>query len=126
MTITLKSPATKQDIELRGNRDVLINVPITNTDGTPYLFLADKVVNWYMGSDKKNPIITRTSSASGPTAIQVVAVESRVVIPVLAVDTRGRPRGRFYHEVELVDTSGRKVTVTEGVVTLLVTFDDTA
>jgi hypothetical protein len=124
----LKAPATRQDVEVRIGRDCFINVPIKNTDGSPYLFLADKTVVWRFGLHKSTPLLTRRSDdAQNP--VLILADESRVLVPIRAADTTvptrmipSSPSMVYFHEVEVLDTAGKGVNVTEGKLILIEAF----
>lgn len=122
--MALSGPATRQDFELRGNRDYLLRVPVVGVDGLPYVFGGGDVVNWYFGENRGSPRQTRSTSSNPPITI----VGSEVRVPILAADTRGlpptTPSRRYWHELEIIDSSGNKSTTTEGEVTLISTFDD--
>lgn len=114
----VKGPATKQDVEVRVGRDLLLNINLTDGQtGQPYAQLSGKTAVWSFGVKKDAPLLTRRSD-DATNAIQIVADEFRVVVPVRAADTLGRapssPSVVYWHECMLIDEDGRKVNTTEG------------
>jgi hypothetical protein len=120
---TLKGPAVHQDREVRIGRDLLLNINIVDAEtGRPYTELADKTIVWSYGIRKNTPLLTRRST-DGANAVQIMADESRVVIPILAADTIGKQPSSasltYWHECMVQDPAGKKVNITEGKLILI-------
>jgi hypothetical protein len=113
----VKGPATKQDVEVRIGRDVVLNVNLKDETGAPYAALSGKTAVWSFGVKKATPLLTRRSTDVS-NAIQLVPDEFRVTVPIRAADTLGKtpssPSLSYWHELMLIDEGGNKVNTTEG------------
>lgn len=125
MVAVVDGPAEKQDWKLYAGRDYRLRFPVTNPDGTPFVFEPNTKFFWWFGTDKANPKVEKTSDADDI----VLENSNQVVVTIKNIDTKTiQPTSsvRIYnHELEMIDPDGNKSTLAVGTVQVFSTFGNT-
>jgi hypothetical protein len=108
-------PATNQNLTVYAGNDVTINIPVLDDSGNK-VDLSGATVRWWMG---KSVTATGTSIflekiSPATITIDIATDVDTAVIALHRADTKTIKPGTYYHECEVVDSSGNVTTVTTG------------
>jgi hypothetical protein len=76
--------AARQDFDLYAGRDVTLLFPAVDEAGAAFVFENNTLVSWWLGLDKANPLVSKSSNVAG----EITIVGSEVQVRVRNADTK--------------------------------------
>lgn len=105
--------ALNQNFNIFESDDVGVQFTTTTTAGAAY-DLTNATINWNLSlRPGSTPLIEKSTSNSGQITVKSPATDGIFTVNLIGTDTNGMA-GRYYHEAQVIDSSGTARVVASG------------